>query len=508
MATAALIDLSNYDTLLVQSSASRSGTPDGNIYFDVTNGRLELISYSEQALIDMTDVGGSASEDNPLTNALGIKFEALYAFENQERRTDETLRQYDRFTKATFKYGGAFELVNSRKFDDANGTATSSTTDDRVKIRASGWIERASDGGVDRIYYGVTSLGSIDSGSQPYYQLTDGGAPVNFAKAGDIDEAIQVYGDTGNTPTDANAGDFDTRTFLANKVRTYGNNYDAKTLDDSGISEMGGYFSGFALGESTHLTTNTTDHPLASVYNSDPTAQTGVWYNMYLEELDTAQTETGFNEGSGDFTWVLNNPSGADLEECVAYLDAIAQTDDDINAHSTNTTYGMRVDTWYSYDAQGRIVTQSGTGSGGVFLDNIPTADQQSVVFTADDETTRTYPFNVSVEVSVGAYAVADTLAWYHCFFYTDYGTASAVTVQDADAADVSGNVSTDASSNKITFSFDYDGDTLGGTAATDKDVVFVCEGDGGATQAKTVFTISRTTTITATCEPGLETNV
>ena len=104
MATPALIDLSNYDTLLVQSSVGRSGTPDGNIFFDVTNGRIELITAEEQALIDMTAVGGAASEANPLTEDLGIKIEALYAFERQERRVDETLRQYDYYFTGSFKF--------------------------------------------------------------------------------------------------------------------------------------------------------------------------------------------------------------------------------------------------------------------------------------------------------------------------------------------------------------------------------------------------------------------
>ena len=71
------------------------------------------------------------------------------------------------------------------------------------------------------------------------------------------------------------------------------------------------------------------------------------------------------------------------------------------------------------------------------------------------------------------------------------------------------GNVSTDVvSSIRIDFGFDYDGDTIGGSAGADKDVVFICEGDGGVTAAKTVFTISRAATIPVSCVPGIETNV
>jgi len=496
LATPALIDLSNYSTLLKQSTQSRSGTPDGNIYFDVANGRIELITAEELAQIDF----GSGAEDNPLTNQLGIKLEALYAFENQERRIDENLRKYDRYFKGTFKFGGAYEVLNSRKFDDADGTNTSTTTDDRNKVRGSGWIERDSSGNIGRIYYGVKSLGNIEATSQPYYQLVAGDVPYDFAKSGPVDEAIQVYGDAG---VDSNTTTFDLRTYLSMKVRTFGYNYDEKVLADSGVTQMDGYNSGFALGESVHLTSGS--YNLSDVYGG---SQVAPWTGMSLEELDTPQTESGFNEADGDFTWVLHNNDSGSLDQCVAYLDALAQTDDDINAHADNVTHGKRVGVWYSYDAQGRIVTQSGADTKGLFIENIPTTDEQSIVFTADDGSHKTLPFNVAVSISVGATAVADTNAWYHAFFLADYNTSSAVTVVDNTSSPVKGNVSNDAVDNKIQFGFDYDGDTIGGTAGTDKDVVFLCEGDGGATQAKTVFTITRNSTVTAAAEPSLETNV
>jgi hypothetical protein len=556
----ALIDLSNYDTTLAQSTVGRSGTPSGNIFFDVTNGRVELITAEEEAYVDLTNAGtpqgtanvvatggsdgtwyiiistgGSdytqigASDSNPGTifqhstgspggsgtmneltaNPLleddGIKFEALYAFERQERRTDEALRKFDFFFAGSFKFAGAYELVNGRKFDDADGSATSLTTDDRFKLRGSGWSEKDTSGAIGRIYYGSKSLGAIEALSQPFYQLSDGGAPVNFDKDGPVDEAIEVF---GNATVDTDTTTFDTRTYLSNKVRTFGNNYDEKSLADSGVAEMGGYSTGFALGESVHLTTGS--YTLADVYGG---SQVTPWTGMSLEELDSAQTETGFNEADGDFTWVLNNTVPGNLDQMVAFLDALAQTDDDINDHVSNTTNGKRVGTWYTYNASGQIVTRSGADTNGLFLENVPTADQQRVVFTDDGAALKTYPFSVSVGVTVGANAVADTNAWYHAFFLdgpstNDFNTAAALTVEDSSSALVKGVVNVDHVSNVIEFTFDYDGDTIGGTAGTEKDVVFECEGDGGVTAAKTVFTISRTQEISVTCIPSVENNV
>lgn len=502
----ALIDLSNYDTLLVTSSVGRAGTPDGNIFWDSANKILEIITVEEQATIDMTSHGGGASDPNPLSEQDGIRLEAIYAFENQERRTNEALRKFDRFTEGNFKFGGAYYFVNGcTPYDTDKGGANSDTGDDRAKLRGSGWSELygvARD--IGRIYYGVKSSLPILALSQPYYQLSEGGAPVDFLKDGDIDEAIQVYGDIA---VDTNTTTFDTRTYLSNKLRTFGQNYDEKLLADSSVVEMGGYFTGYALGETPHLTSG--NYTLADVYDS----QIAPWTSMGLEELDTPQTETGFNEVDGNFTWVLNNTLSGTLDQIVAFLDALAQTDDDINDHATNTTNGKRVGVWYSYNAAGKIVTDAPFAGEGLFLEQIPTADKQRIVFTDDAGNTKTYPFEVALEILVGAVAVADTLSWYHAFFLDAgsgkvYGSALAETVQNAAAQPIKGNISTDHITNQIKEAFDYDGDTIGGPIGTEKDVVFLAEGDGGATQAKTIFTIVQQTTVSATCQPGTETNV
>jgi hypothetical protein len=493
MATPVLIDLSNYDTHLVQSTASRGGSPDGNVFFDTTGGTIEFITLQELTQVDL----GSGLEDNPLDEVLGIRLEAVYAFENQERSSDETLRKFDRWLSGSFKFAGAYDFINSRK---------PSITADRDILRGSGWNEFAATGGVDRIYFGNKGLSNIEAASQPYYQLSDGGAPVDYAKPGQFDESVQVFGDTGNTPPDAGAGDFDTRIYEAVSIRTYGQNYDRKeSTTDLGIAELGPYSTGFAVAETPHITTIPATYPLVDVYGG---AQVAPWTTMGLEELDTPQTESGFNEADGDFTWVVNNTAPGDLDEIVAFLDALAQTDDDINDHGSNTTNGKRVGTWYSYDAQGRVVTDSPFVGEGLFLEEVPTADQQRIVFTDDAGATKTYPFSVGVEAFVGATAKADVNAWYHAFFAAAYNTAGAITVEDSVAAEVKGLASTADGDNNILYVFDYDGDTVGGTAGTDKDSVFLCEGDGGAAQAKTLYTHTRITTIAFACAPSAESNV
>jgi hypothetical protein len=188
----ALIDHTNFDTLLKQSTQPRTGTPDGNIYFDVDNNSIQLIGADELATIDF----GSGPVTNPLNNEDGITLRGLYNFENQERVVDETLRKYLRASRGNYRFAGAFSFINGVKLDD----------DDRNKVRNSGWIEYADtqDGAtdIDRIYHGVVSLVSIQSTTTPYYALVTNTTEAtlqsatwtNFVRTGDINEAVQVFG--------------------------------------------------------------------------------------------------------------------------------------------------------------------------------------------------------------------------------------------------------------------------------------------------------------------------
>lgn len=508
MATPILIDETNYSTLLVQSTQGRAGTPDGNIFFDTANDVIELITAEELANVDL----GGGAEANPLTNALGITLRGLYNFENQERRVDETLRNFKRYIDGPsgYRFAGAFNFYNANKLYDGADSTTNS--DDRFKIRASGFIEYADDGSlVDRIYHGVRSLVNIDSSSQPYYALltaTDettaqAGTWTDFFRTGDIDETIQVFGDTANG--DAGAGDFDftTRTLVA-RVRTFGNVAGESTSVEAGILEFSGFSGGYGVGESVE---NANTYAIADVFGG---SQISPWTGMLLEELAVAQTETGFNEADGDFTWVLHNTNSGTADECAAFLDALALQDSDID-DGTGSYNGKKGRVWYERVA-GKIVTHS-QGSKGLFIEGLSTAEKQNVIMTDDAAAEKTYPFFVQVDVAVGANAVADTDAWYRVMYEDgsgslDFDTSTAVVVKDSSLVDVNGNVSTDAVANTISFEYDYDGNTQAGlSSGVDKECVVLVEGDGGVAQAITFFTITRSATISVACTPPVDNN-
>jgi hypothetical protein len=498
-----LIDHTNYSTTLKESTNPAGASPNGNVYFDTATNTIQMIGVDELATVDF----GGGPVTNPLNNFDGFTLRGLYNFENLRRRQNETLRQYERASKGFYRQAGAYAFVNGGKLRSA----------DRTKVRGSGWIEYANDAAsgdtlIDRIYHGVRSLVDIQAASSPYWSLvtaTDeatlqAATWTNFVRAGDIDEAVQVFGSTANG--DATAGNFDytTRTLVV-RVRTWQYNPGETTSIASGVSEVSGFSAGYGVGESQNPQNA---YALADVFGG---AQIAPWTGMTLEKLAAPQVEGGFNEANGNFTWVLHNTAGGTVQQCAAYLDALTLQDSDIDA-GAGAYNGRKGRVWYSRNAAGKVVTSSIDGAG-LFIENLSIAEKQNVIMTDDAGATKTYPFFPQVEISVGAAAVADTDAWYHVYYKdgagaADFDTSGAVTVNDSAGNPVKGNVAANHVGGKIIFAYAYDTNTQAGLAAgVNKDIVVEVEGDGGAAQARTDATITRSTIVSITCAPPAETN-
>ena len=510
MATPQLITLANFSTLLVQSTQSRAGTPDGNIFFDQANDRIELITAEDLSQVNL----GSGLEANPLTDALGITLQALYAFERQERGTDTALRTFRPGTKGQFQDAGAFAFTNGVKLDDVNGNAP-----DRAKIRGSGWTEFANDGGIDRIYFGARSLNNIESTSQPFVQIPlslsesdlQSAAPINAARVGPLDEAFQVFGSTGNTPSDTGAGDFDyaSRPLVA-KVRTFGYTQGEADSIASGVARLKGFSAGFGVGEAVSPTN------LGDSYTDVWTTPIAPYTGMNFFRETTPQTRTGFNEADGDFTDTINNAGNGTLAELRSWLDALMlqDTDENANTGSTGPFLPKRADPLYTINSDGKLVTRAG-----LYIENIPTSDNQDVILTADNGDEKTFPFANEIRVAVSDAWFDDPNAWYACYYVDgagglDFDTASAVIVDDNAGVDVTGTPGDarafgSAGSREVRFSYNYSGNTQAGlSAGVDKQVVFLAEGDGGAEAVATVFTITAQSVVTASAEAPAETNI
>lgn len=496
------IDNTNYAANLKESTNPRGSTPNGNVYFNTASGKIQLIGVDELATVDF----GSGPVANPLTNFDGISMRALYNFENDRRRNNETLRKYKRGVQGSYRYAGAYNFINGIKLDST----------DRAKIRGSGFIEYAASGdgatAIDRVYHGVLSLVDIQNSSVPYYALVTDTAETTlqsaswttFVRVGDINEVVQVFGTTANG--DSGAGSFDYRTrILVVRVRTWGYNPGETTSVASGVTEFSGFSGGYGVGESLNPSN---PYTLGNVFGGSRIAP---WTGMSLEKLATPQVVSGFNETNGNFTWVLHNTGGGSAQQCAAYLDALALQNADIDA-GTGTYNGKNGRVWYSRNASGKIVTASISGAG-LFIENLSFVEQQNVIFTDNASATKTYPFFPTCQINVGSVAPTDPNCWYRVMYVdgagtNDFNTANAVTVTDAYAVAVNGLVSAAAVGGIISFAYGYDINTQASLAAgVDKQMVVLVEGDGIASQAITYFTMTRSTIVPVTCAPTADNN-
>jgi hypothetical protein len=512
-----LIDETNFKQFLKQSTNARGSAPDGNIYFDDANDRIQLIGVDELATFDHTglDPAGGASDANQLTNFDGITLRGLYNFENQERRVDNTLRTFLRGSKGTYRFAGAFDFVNGVKLDD---TVLVDTSQDRNKIRGSGWIEFAGtqDGktDVDRIYHGIGSLVDVQATTAPQFALVadvleatlQAATWAAFQRVGDINEAVQVFGSTAFGDTNAGTQD-DTLNILVVRVRSWGYNPGETTSVATNIAEFSGFAAGYGVGESINPA-NTFDE--ADVYGG---SQVAPWTGMSLvKAAATDKVGENFNEaGAALFTWILLNTGAGTAQQCAAFLDALTLQAGNID-DGAGTYLGDKGRVWYARDAAGLIVTVSNE-SEGLFIDGLSVAEKQNVKLTDDTDVTRTYPFFPDVQISVGPAAILDNLAWYSVFYVdgaasADFDTATAVRVRNSVGANIEGNVQANAVGEIISFAYAYDTDTDAGLPdTTDKAIVVIVEGDGGVEQAITYATIKRDPIVPITCAPSADNN-
>lgn len=510
---AVLIDHTNFAATLKQSTQPRSGTPDGNFYYDKVNNIIELIGADELATFDHTTIGGGSNDANQLANFEGITLRGIYNFDNQERRVDESMRGFLRGTKGVYRFAGAFNFINGVKLDDS---VLGDGSTDRNKIRASGWIEFADtlNGAtdIDRVYHGIVSLVDVQASTAPQYALVanetestlQAAAWANFQRLGDIDEAVQVFGNTAFG--DSGTADFDSLSeILVVRVRSWQYNPGETTSIKTKIAEFSGFSAGYGVGE-TPNPANVYD--LADVYGG---SQISPWTGMTLEKLTSPQTETGFNESDGNFTWILNNTLGGSMQQCAAYLDALTLQGTNIDT-GPGAYIGSNGRIWYARDAAGLIVTQSAEGEG-LYIEGLSNAEKQNGIFTDDAASAKTYPFFPDIQITVGAAAVADTNCWYHVYYadgasVADFDTVGAVTVRNSAGQEIKGFVAADAVGVKIFEPYAYDTDTDAGlVAGIDKDIVVIVEGDGGVEQAITFATITRATIVPITCAPSTDNN-
>jgi len=317
----------------------------------------------------------------------------------------------------------------------------------RQMLRDGGCEEYNSSGGLLRVYAGIGGLGGVSAGAQLYYQRDSADAPTNFTFEDQVNEMIQVYGDASN-------GNFDKRTYFKGFVREYAQKYKDSILADTGKTETGAFIVNLLLSNETDLNIIAADGGMSAL----PYSGIDITYGA------TTRTVAGV---SRNFNVIIDG-NGATLQQIYTKVQYLLRQNSDIDSGAGSVNGKTAADLLY-------FVGSDLNCTQGVYIDNVPATYSNNVVFRDTSNTERVNPYQAAGVINFNPILVGAGSS-YRLMFTTgpgssdDYGEAGALTVEDADGNPITGVIS----GGTISFSFDYDGDTIGGTAGTDKAVTLV----------------------------------
>lgn len=357
----------------------------------------------------------------------------------------------------------------------------------RQMLRDGGWSEYSSAGALNRQYVGIVALASgFATGAQFYYQKASGGAAADFTFDDGPNEGIQVFGDATN-------GNFDNRTYFKLFCREYNYTYDDATLTDVGLTATGAFKVSLPIAVGSDL----------KIQDPDSEMTNAPYVSMGLEYFGSDQTT--YDIGAYPFRIVIDNTTAlGTLEEVYTWVQFQLRQAGDID-DGAGTVNGKTANSLMYFVGDTLYTTQ------GVFIDGVIPADLNRVVFLDQNSVPRQYPYASAGTMNFNSFLAQGGTGYYRMYFLNDdppgddtgddYGTATAITVNDKDAVPIAGTISAAS----IQFSYDYSGNVQRGAGSGDSDaaVVLVCGNKGIAKPVVVQGTInqSKTIVLTATAE-------
>jgi hypothetical protein len=422
------------------------------------------------------NIAGNLSTD-------GVGLQCLYSFLKEEWKTDTNL----------IKYPFPMLAITEEKFELINGWDFVDTTT-RELIRTGGWALKDLSGVTQEEYAGIISLGSLGGTDQVYYQQVTAGAAINVVLQGAVNQAVKTYGD-------ASHGNFDYRSYFKIFCREYQKSYASAQLSDIGVSTMTYQVYRFPV-------TNASD---VKITHNDVTVSGSAPYStMGIEWFGVAQ-QRSIGGTNRDFHVIIDGNDGT-AEQIYEFVQWSLRSYDDIDDGAgekvgkvTNDLVRFVGDTLYT-----RL-----DSTGGVYIDNFQTIDQNRLVFVDDGGTERTYPYVAILTIQFGDNLVADAGAIYRVFFTNDdagdnagydFGTANAITCNTNLGATMSGTV---GGASSVQLAYDYDGNVQRGaaSAATEAPITVVALGLATAQYVKAAGSITRSTANVVSLVSPLERN-
>lgn len=417
----------------------------------------------------------------------GVTMQCLYSFLKEEWKDDANLIKYD-FPMISIT-NEQFELINGWDFADA---AT------RNLIRDGGWALKDTNGISQEEYMNITTLGSFNNSSvdQAYYLQSSGGVPTDIVLAGEVNQAIKIYGD-------ATHGNFNYRTFFQIFLREQGKSYAfGDLIVDQSIASL--TYKKYALPLSNSLDLKITH---------DDTAISSAPYSGMSITWHSTPVQRSIGGTPRDFSIIINGNSGT-AEQIYEFVQYSLRQTTDIDADVTGTQRGDIAEEMLVF--VGDTLKTKLTSDGGVYIDSFQATDTNRLVFVDDTGTERTFPYVASGKISFNDNLRNDASAKYWMFFTNDdaatvpqgydFGTANAIIVKNNSNADIKGTIGGVA---EISFDFDYDNNVQRGVGSNGKDapITLVAQGLGTAQYVKTTGTIIKSNANNFSMVASLERN-
>lgn len=405
----------------------------------------------------------------------GVTGQALYSWLKEEWKSNTTYIRFPFPMEAITPE--QFEFINGWKpFDDAT----------RKLIRTAGWAERSAAGLVERQYAGVVSLGSLGPTDQPYYRFGVGAA-TNFAYPGAVNEAVQIFGDTTNGNFNYTDGD-NFELFCREQGKTYA----ASNNTAIGAPTLTYITYRFPLSNGTDLKITASDANIATL---------APWTNITVAYFGTDQLfDIDGDTTTEPYRIIIDSDANATTQQIYEKVQYLLRQDSDIDS-GAGTVNGKTAAGLLSF------VGDTLVGSNGVYIADLNANFLNAVDFYDFNGVVRRYPFVSAGTIAFGANAGSGDFI-YRAFFKNnpagDYGSATAVIVNDKDGVPIAGTYS----GAPIPFSFAYDANAQGGrTPGAPAEVVLVGIGLSGGQFANVEFTINRAQGINVLLAPAQERN-
>jgi hypothetical protein len=422
---------------LSKSTNDSQNVPDGNVYFDLTNKKIELID---------TLSGYAAGSGNELIddnyNSGGVSIQTLYSFLKEQWKSDSTL----------IKYPFPMEAITAEQFEFINGwtltDGTASTVNSKKYIRDGGYAERDASGVVQKEYAGIISLGTLaDANAQPYYAFSDDVAKIDFSYQGQVNEAIQIFEEGGVDERNKALTVFVRSAPTGSSGNVTGYQFVQTSTADIGVSVLATQAYRFPLAQLEDPNVDLTVGELTG----------GVFDDMRIEYYTSAQsiTETGT---SFNVNVVIDaNFDDADAQPTLSQIYQWTQNElrkaTDINVSPGDVSadvIGLLTDPLVQFVGS-TLKTLRQSDNTGVFIEGVGSNDFNNVEFVDNAGATQKFPFKVGVNLDFNTNILDDPNSKYFLFYTTNvggnFGTGSTVEVTKDGGGAVSGDIHTTVAS-------------------------------------------------------------